>query len=110
RRHEGEAAFGILAKQAEIGRRVTEPEHPLPGRIGPARPDAAVDQLPRHDAEALRIEIAEIDDVDGHGHNLPHRVSLRRAENGIAAQALTLYFLRIMGLKALTTELSWPRK
>jgi hypothetical protein len=48
--------------------------------------------LPRHDAEALRIEIAEIDDVDGHGHNLPHRVSWRRAENGIAAQALTQYF------------------
>ena len=76
----------------------------------PARgPDAAVDQLPRHDAEALRIEIAEIDDVDGHGRNLPHRVSLRRAENGIAAQALTPYFLgRAPG--AWLVEKSWLPK
>ena len=37
-----------------------------------------------HDAEAARIEVTEIDDVDGHGRNLTRRLSLRRAENGIA--------------------------
>jgi hypothetical protein len=30
------------------------------------RPDAAINQLPRHNAEALRIEVAEIDNIDTH--------------------------------------------
>jgi hypothetical protein len=29
-------------------------------------PDAAIDQLPRHDAEAPRIEVAQVDDIDAH--------------------------------------------
>ena len=48
-------------------------------------PDAAVDQPPRHDAEAARIEIAEVDDVDGHGFNLTQRCSPGVAEICIAA-------------------------
>ena len=55
-----------LAKQAEIGRRITDPEHPLALRIRPACMDAPIDQPPRDDAEALRIEIAEVDDIDHH--------------------------------------------
>jgi hypothetical protein len=35
--------------------------------------NAAIDQPPRHDAEALRIEIAEVDDVDGHDGNVTRR-------------------------------------
>jgi hypothetical protein len=46
--------------------------------------DAAIDQPPRHDAEALRIEIAEVDDIDGHELNLTRRRSTRGAEYGIA--------------------------
>ena len=34
RRHEGDAAFGVLAEQAEIGRRIAEPEHPLARAFG----------------------------------------------------------------------------
>jgi hypothetical protein len=32
--------------------------------------NAAIDQPPRHDAEALRIEIPKINYIDGHGPNL----------------------------------------
>jgi hypothetical protein len=41
------------------------------------RLNAAIDQPPRHDAEALRIEIAEIDDIDCHGRNLSCRIVAR---------------------------------
>jgi hypothetical protein len=29
--------------------------------------NAAIDQAPRHNAEALRIKVAKVDDIDGHG-------------------------------------------
>src|SRR5262245_52145968 len=67
RRHEGEAALRLLAEQAEIGRRIADPEHAHAAGIGKALADAAANEAPRHDAEALGIEIAQIDDVDGHG-------------------------------------------
>ena len=67
RRHEGQAALRLLAKQPEIGRRIADPEHAHAAGIGKALADAAADEAPRHDAEALGIEIAQIDDVDGHG-------------------------------------------
>src|SRR4029079_11067759 len=100
RRHECNAALAVLAKQAEIGRRVAEPEHALTLRVGPSRPDRTVDQLPRHDAEAARIEITEIDDIDGHDLNLTRRRSQGPAKNCIAAGALTPYFLPIWGVLA----------
>jgi hypothetical protein len=57
--------------------------------------NTAIDQPPRHDAEALRIEIAEIDDIDGHDANLTRRGAARDAEYGIACEALTPYFMPI---------------
>jgi hypothetical protein len=48
--------------------------------------DAAVDQPPRHDAEALRIEIAQIDDVDAHGMILSHRRLAWSAEYRISIE------------------------
>jgi len=70
----------------------TETEHALALRVRPARVNAAIDQPPRHDAEALRIEIAKIDDIDGHEPNLTRRHSVRGAQYGIAGEALTPYF------------------
>ena len=67
RRHEGEATLGLLAEQPEIGRGVADAEDALSTRIDPAPADAAADEMPRHRAEPLAIEIAQIDDVDGHG-------------------------------------------
>ena len=52
RRHEGKAALGLFAKQAEIGRRIADAEHALAARIGPARADAAADEAARHHARA----------------------------------------------------------
>ena len=63
RRHEGDAALAVLAEQPEIGRRIAEAEHALALPRRPSRANAAIDQLPRHDAEALRIEVAEVDDI-----------------------------------------------
>src|SRR5712664_858588 len=59
--------------------------------------DAAIDQPPRHDAEALRIEIAEIDDIDGHEFNVTCRWASMRPEYRIAVGALTPYFIPISG-------------
>src|ERR1700753_824564 len=89
RRHKGDAALAILAEQAEIGRGVADAEHPLTLGIRPARLDAAIDQPPRHDAEALRIEIAEVDHVDGHVSNLSRQNRTARAEYRLAELALT---------------------
>jgi hypothetical protein len=57
--------------------------------------NAAIDQPPRHDAEALRIEIAEVDDIDGHGRNVTRRCASMRPEYRIAYEALTPYFMPI---------------
>jgi hydroxyacylglutathione hydrolase len=54
--------------------------------------DRAIDQSPRHDAEAFRIEVAEIDDIDAHDVNLPRGNPSGRAEYCIARSALTPYF------------------
>jgi hypothetical protein len=95
RRHEGDTALGVLAEQAEIRRRIADAEHPLTLNIRPARMNAAIDQPPRHDAEALRIEIAEIDDIDGHALNLTCRGTSRRPDYRIAQSPLTPYFMPI---------------
>jgi hypothetical protein len=57
--------------------------------------NAAIDQPPRHDAEALRIEIAEIDDIDGHEANVTRRGLARGPDYCIAVEALTPYFMPI---------------
>src|SRR5260370_5041230 len=95
RRHEGDAALRVLANQAKIGGGIAEAEHPLALRVRPARMNAAIDQPPRHDAEALRIEIAEIDDIDGHEFNVTCRWASTRPEYRIAVGALTPYFMPI---------------
>jgi hypothetical protein len=59
--------------------------------------NAAIDQPPRHDAEALRIEIAEIDHIDGHEPNVTRRRAAGSAEYCIADEALTPYFMPIGG-------------
>ena len=69
-RHEGEAALGLLAEQAEIGRRIADAEHALAGGIAPQRTHAAADKAARHHAERLAVKIAQIDDIDGHGGKL----------------------------------------
>jgi hypothetical protein len=46
--------------------------------------NAAIDQPPRHDAEALRIEVTEIDDIDCHTFNLTRSPRQKRSEYRIA--------------------------
>src|SRR5262249_6795219 len=82
---------GIFTKKPEIRRGIADAQYALAFGAGPALPDAAVDQLPRHNAEALRIEVAEIDDVDAHDPNLTRPVDARRAEYCVARSALTPY-------------------
>ena len=91
RRHEGDAALGVFPEQSEIGRGITDAEHALTVRTGPSRVDAAIDQFPRHDAEAPRIEVAQIDDIDAHIIILPFPPPAQRAEYCIAPAALTPY-------------------
>src|SRR5262249_5687123 len=67
RRHEGEAAFRLLAKQTEIGRRIADAEHAQAAGVGEAGANAAADETSGDDAKALGIEIAQVDDVVGHG-------------------------------------------
>jgi hypothetical protein len=69
-RHEGEAAFGLLAEQAEIGRGVADAEHALAGGIPPQSANAAADETTGHHAQALAVEIAQVNDVDRHGLKL----------------------------------------
>jgi hypothetical protein len=57
--------------------------------------NAAIDQPPRHDAEALRIETAEIDHVQGHALNVTRGRAALRPEYRIAYEALTPYFMPI---------------
>ena len=47
--------------------------------------DAAADEMPRHRAEPLDVEIAQIDDVDGHGANCT--MNARRGSRGVHAEA-----------------------
>src|SRR4029079_17230372 len=65
--HESQATLRLLAEQPEIGRGVADAEDALPTRVDPAPADAAADEMPRHRAEPLAIEVAQIDDIDGHG-------------------------------------------
>src|SRR2546423_1447131 len=90
RRNEGKAPLAILAEQAEIGRRIADAEHTQVFRVRPSFANAAIDELPRHDAKAPRIEIAQVNNV--HDTNLTRRYALRRAEYCIAPEALTPYF------------------
>ena len=77
RRHEGEAAFRLLAKEPEVRRRVAHPEHAHAARVGKALANAAPDEAPGDDAEALGIEIAQIDDINRHGNRVAW-ISFRR--------------------------------
>jgi hypothetical protein len=70
-RHEREAPFRLFAEQAEIGCRIADAEHTLLAQIGPTLADAVADEMTRHRAEPLAVEIAQIDDVDGHAAILP---------------------------------------
>jgi hypothetical protein len=66
--------------------------------------NAAIDQPPRHDAEALRIEISEINDIDCHKSNLTRSHCQKRGEYRIAYSVLTPYFMPIWGSLALLPE------
>jgi hypothetical protein len=74
RRHEGETALRLLAKEAEIGCRIAHAEHAQPAGVGEAGTDATTDEAARHDAQALGVEGAQIDDVDGHGEKVARLV------------------------------------
>src|SRR5262249_35748735 len=89
--HESDAALAVFTKKPEIRRGIADAEHPLPFCARPALPDATVDQLPRHDPEALRIEVAEIDDIDAHDTNLTRPFDPERADYCIARSTLTPY-------------------
>ncbi|MGY4500140.1 glyoxylase-like metal-dependent hydrolase (beta-lactamase superfamily II) [Bradyrhizobium sp. GM24.11] len=91
RRHEGDTAFRILAEQPQIGRGIADAEHTLALGIRPALPNAAIDHLPCHDAEAPGIKLAKVDDVDGHDGNVTCTRRRLRAEYCIACATLTPY-------------------
>jgi hypothetical protein len=86
--------------EAEIRRGIAEAEHPLAFGTRPTRMNAAINQPARHDAEALRIEPAKIDDIDGHGANVTRRRAAGSADYCIAVEALTPYFMLIGGRSA----------
>ena len=65
--HEGEAPFGLLAKQPEIGRRIADAEHAQGARIGPAPANAAADEAAGNHAKLMGIKVSQVDDVYGHG-------------------------------------------
>ena len=67
RRHEGEAAFRLFAKEPEIGSRIADAEHLHAAGVGEPGANATSDEAPGDHAKALGIEIAQIDDVVGHG-------------------------------------------
>jgi hypothetical protein len=48
------------------------------------RPDAAIDELPRHDAEAPRIEVTQIDHIDAHDIILTRGAPKPRSEYCVA--------------------------
>jgi hypothetical protein len=77
RRHEGEAALRLLPEQSEIGRRVADAEHAHATGIIEPDTDAAADESPRNHAEALGVEIAQVDDVNGHARNLSRHGEVR---------------------------------
>jgi hypothetical protein len=79
-RHEGEAAFRFFAEQAQIGGRVADAEDAQAARIGKARPYPPAHEAPRHVAEALRVEIAEIDHIKRHGAKLTQIAPRRRSK------------------------------
>ena len=62
-----EAALGLLAEQAEIGRGIADAEHALAGGVAPQAADAAADEAAGHHAQPLAIEIAQVHDIDRHG-------------------------------------------
>ena len=64
--------------------------------------DAAIDQPPRHDAEALRIEITQIDDVDGHDKSNTPRAARGGQNMALPRAALTPYFMGYMATSVAT--------
>ena len=95
------------AKPEEIERELrAQVERALALGIRPALPDAAIDHLPRHNSEATGIELAKVDDVDGHDGNVTCTRRRLRAEYCIACATLTPYLSA--GLSAM--EMTWPPK
>ena len=76
RRHQGEAALGLLAEQAEIGRGIADAQHAQCTGVVPARANAAADEAPGHDAQVLGVEISQVDDI--HGDKIACRAGTRR--------------------------------
>jgi len=71
--HEGKAAFRVLAKQAEVRRRVADAQHPQSGASGPQSANAAADEPPRYRSKRVSIEIAKIDDIHAIIYHEPPR-------------------------------------
>jgi len=65
-RHEGEASFGLVAKQPQIGRRIANSEHTPRARIGPAAADAAANEAARDHPQPVGVEITQVNDIHGH--------------------------------------------
>src|SRR6185437_16042520 len=109
RRDESDATLGVFTKKSEIGRGIADAEHALSIGARPAFPDGAIDQLPRHDAKTLRVEITEIDDVDAHDDNVTRPSGAGRAEYCIALSLLTPYLSSSRyRARSLKLEMSWP--
>ena len=70
RRHKGEAALSLLAKETEIGSSVAYSDDAHPARIRKAPANAAADETSRDDPEAHGVEIAQIDNINRHGTKL----------------------------------------
>src|ERR1700692_2769332 len=57
------ASAGLLAEQAQIGRRIADAQDSERVGVLPARTNAAADKAPGHDAEVLGVEIAQVDHI-----------------------------------------------
>jgi hypothetical protein len=61
--HEGQATLRLLAEQSEVRGCIADAQNPHASGIGKARANAAPDEAPRRYAQALGIEIAQVDYV-----------------------------------------------
>jgi hypothetical protein len=69
-RHECKAAFRFFPEETKIGRGIANPEHTHSSRIRKPLPNTAANEATRYDAEVLRIEVAQIDDIYRHAPNV----------------------------------------
>ncbi len=70
RRHKGQAALSLLAKETEVGRRIAHADDTHSARIRKAPANAAPDEASRDDPEAHGVKIAQIDNIDRHSAKL----------------------------------------